>query len=71
MKEHRGMGLIRGLEFHCPAGPVIRDALLNQKLVLIGAGANIIRFVPPLVISRADVDEMAVRLEAAIEAAAQ
>ncbi len=71
VKEHRGMGLIRGLEFHCPAGPVIRDALLNQKLVLIGAGANIIRFVPPLVISRADVDEMAVRLEAAIEAAAQ
>lgn len=71
VKEHRGMGLIRGLEFHCPAGPVIRDALLNQKLVLIGAGASIIRFVPPLVISRADVDEMAVRLEAAIEAAAQ
>ena len=71
VKEHRGMGLIRGLEFHCPAGPVIRDALLNQKLVLIGAGANIIRFVPPLVISRADVDEMAARLEAAIEAAAQ
>ena len=39
--------------------------LLEQKLVLISAGTNIIRFVPPLVIEKADVDEMMKRLRAA------
>lgn len=67
--DHRGKGLIQGLEFTCPAGPIVKNALLEQKLVLISAGANVIRFVPPLVIEKADVDDMIVRLEKAIEAA--
>jgi len=65
---HRGKGLMQGLEFKVPAGPVITNALLEQKLILIGAGTNIIRFVPPLVITKADVDEMVSRLAAAIKA---
>ena len=65
---HRGKGLIQGLEFNSAVGPVVTNALLEQHLVLIRAGANIIRFVPPLVIKQADVDEMVVRLKAAIEA---
>ena len=65
---HRGKGLIQGLEFNSAVGPVVTNALLEQHLVLISAGANIIRFVPPLVIEKADVDEMVVRLKAAIEA---
>ena len=65
---HRGKGLIQGLEFNSAVGPVVTNALLEQHLVLISAGANIIRFVPPRVIEQADVDEMVVRLKAAIEA---
>ena len=65
---HRGKGLIQGLEFNSAVGPVVTNALLEQHLVLISAGANIIRFVPPLVIEQADVDEMVVRLKAASEA---
>ena len=65
---HRGKGLIQGLEFNSAVGRVVTNALLEQHLVLISAGANIIRFVPPLVIKQADVDEMVVRLKAAIEA---
>lgn len=65
---HRGKGLIQGLEFNSAVGPVVTNALIEQHLVLISAGANIIRFVPPLVIEQADVDEMVVRLKAAIEA---
>ena len=65
---HRGKGLIQGLEFNSAVGPVVTNALLEQHLVLISAGANIIRFVPPLVIEKANVDEMIVRLKAAIEA---
>lgn len=68
VKEHRGMGLIQGLEFTESVGPVVTNALLEQKLVLISAGSNIIRFVPPLVIGKADVDEMALKLRAAVGA---
>ncbi len=69
VQAHRGKGLIQGLEFTAPVAPVVTNALLEQKLVLISAGAQIIRFVPPLVISEEDVDEMAARLERAIGAA--
>lgn len=61
--SHRGRGLIQGLEFTVPAGPIVSKALLEEKLVLISAGSQIIRFVPPLIIQKTDVDEMAVRLE--------
>ena len=60
---HRGRGLIQGLELTVPAGSVVSKALLEEKLVLISAGSNIIRFVPPLIIQPSDVDEMAERLE--------
>ena len=60
---HRGRGLIQGLEFTVPAGPIVSKALLEEKLVLISAGSHIIRFVPPLIIQKSDVDEMAARLE--------
>ena len=60
---HRGRGLIQGLEFTVPAGPIVSKALLEEKLVLISAGSHIIRFVPPLIIQKLDVDEMAARLE--------
>lgn len=68
VKDHRGMGLIQGLEFTGPVGPVVANALLEQGLVLISAGTDVIRFVPPLVIREGDVDEMAHKLKNAIEA---
>ncbi len=53
----RGKGLMRGLVCTCPVGPIITKAI-EKGLILINAGANIIRFVPPLVITREDVDAM-------------
>ncbi len=67
IKEQRGMGLIQGLEFSVPVAPIVSKALSEQKLVLISAGTNIIRFVPPLVIEKEDVDEMIEKLEAVLE----
>ena len=64
---HRGMGLIQGLEFTVPAGPIVSKALLEERLVLISAGEKVIRFVPPLVIEKADVDEMVKRLGRVLE----
>lgn len=66
---HRGMGLIQGLEFTVPVAGIVSNALLEQKLVLISAGSNIIRFVPPLVIETCHVDEMIKKLKAAIREA--
>lgn len=54
---HRGVGLIQGLEFSHPVGDIINKAL-EKGLVLINAGTSIIRFVPPLIITKKDVDEM-------------
>ncbi|MCR5249368.1 MAG: aspartate aminotransferase family protein [Lachnospiraceae bacterium] len=55
--EHRGIGLMQGLEFDHPVADIINKAL-DKGLVLINAGTNIIRFLPPLVIEKEHVDEM-------------
>ncbi len=64
---HRGKGLMQGLELSMLVGPVVKTALLEEHLVLISAGSQVIRFVPPLVIEKEDVDEMIVRLERAVK----
>lgn len=55
--ERRGLGLMQGLECSVPVGAII-GSCLEKGLVLINAGSNILRFVPPLVITREHVDEM-------------
>lgn len=64
---HRGLGLIQGLELSVPAGPIVEDALLNEKLVIISAGTNVIRMVPPLIITREHVDAMVLKLETVLK----
>ncbi|WP_349671083.1 aspartate aminotransferase family protein [Lacrimispora sp.] len=63
----RGLGLIQGLEFTVPVSSIISQALIEQKLVIISAGTNIIRFVPPLVIEKEHVDEMVEKLSAVLD----
>ncbi len=64
--EHRGSGLMQGLVFDRPVGDIILKAM-EKGLILINAGSNILRFVPPLVITKDNVDEMVSILEPAIE----
>ena len=66
IKEHRGIGLMQGLLFEQPVGPIINRAI-EKGLLLINAGPNIIRFVPPLVITDKEVDQMIEILEECIE----
>ena len=66
IQERRGVGLMQGLVFDHPVGDIINRAL-EKGLILINAGADIIRFVPPLVISRENVDEMIAILDTCIE----
>lgn len=55
--DRRGSGFMQGLVFNRPVADVINMALENG-LILINAGAEIIRFVPSLVITKENVDEM-------------
>lgn len=61
----RGLGLMRGLIFDTgkvlPAD--VAASALSHGLVLITAGKDVLRFLPPLVITKADVDEMIDRLK--------
>ena len=57
IETRRGIGMMQGLVFKVPVGPVINKAL-EKGLILINAGTDIIRFVPPLVITKEDVDQM-------------
>ena len=58
----RGSGLLQGLELDRPVGDIITKALDNG-LILINAGTNVIRFIPPLIITKSDVDDMIKILE--------
>lgn len=63
--DRRGLGLMQGLEFNIP----VKDILLrvmDKGLILISAGTNIIRFVPPLIIQKEHVDEMITILDQAL-----
>ncbi len=55
--ERRGTGLIQGLKIKRPVSEVINQAL-KEGLIIISAGENVIRLVPPLIITKEHVDEM-------------
>ena len=63
--ERRGAGLMQGLVFDRPVREYINRAL-EKGLILINAGENIIRFVPPLVITKENIDQMADILDGCI-----
>ena len=58
---------MQGLEFDGPVGEIIMKAM-DFGLILISAGANIIRFVPPLIITKENVDEMIQILDQSLQA---
>ena len=65
IRARRGIGLLQGLELTIPVGEVSNKALA-QGLLVITAGNNVLRFVPPLVIEREHVDEMIEKLTLAL-----
>ena len=65
IETRRGVGLMQGLVFNKPVGPIIAKAM-EKGLILINAGTSIIRFVPALVISKENIDEMVAILESCL-----
>ena len=64
LTARRGKGFMQGIVVTGrPVGEIVKSAL-DHGLVVLSAGSDVIRFVPPLVITEQDIDEMVERLEA-------
>ncbi len=61
VREVRGHGLMIGMEMKEKVAPYI-DALKDKGVMTINAGATVIRFVPPLIISKAEVDQVVTKV---------
>lgn len=59
VKEVRGVGLIVGIELDVPASPLVDECLNAGLLVLTAGKGNIVRLVPPLIISEEELREAA------------
>ena len=68
VEVRRGKGLMQGLVLKKPVGDVIKKAM-EHGLIAISAGGNVLRLVPPLIITETQVDEMIEKLEKALEEA--
>ncbi|MGY8666142.1 aspartate aminotransferase family protein [Bradyrhizobium sp. UFLA05-109] len=67
VSEVRGEGLLIGLKAVVPSGD-LATALRNEKLLTVGAGDNVVRFLPPLIVTEAEIEEGIARLERACTA---
>jgi acetylornithine/N-succinyldiaminopimelate aminotransferase len=67
LADVRGEGLLLGVKAVLPAGDLI-NALRGEKLLTVGAGDNVVRFLPPLIVTEAELDEAVARLEHACKA---
>lgn len=62
IKEHRGIGLMQGLVFRQNVKPIV-NALLDEGVIVVTAGENVIRTLPPFIIQKAHVDEYIEKLK--------
>ena len=56
VKEIRGRGLLIGVEFTAPVQELI-SVCMKKGLLLVGAGSNLVRFVPPLTINQVEINQ--------------
>lgn len=67
IKEVRGMGLILGMELIKPGRDIVNDCLGKGAIINCTAG-NVLRFVPPLIVTKEHIDEVCDALEAVLPA---
>ena len=63
----RGLGLMQGLVLTIPVKEVVTKALLDEHLVVLSAGSDVLRLLPPLVITEQDVDEFKKKIEKVLD----
>jgi acetylornithine/N-succinyldiaminopimelate aminotransferase len=64
IEEVRGQGLMVGIKCRLP-NTALQQAALDQHLLVIGAGDNVVRLLPPLIVTDADVAEAVDKLDRA------
>jgi acetylornithine/N-succinyldiaminopimelate aminotransferase len=64
IEDVRGSGLMMGIKCNV-ANTALQKAALDEKLLIIGAGDNVVRLLPPLIVTDADVTEAVNKLERA------
>jgi acetylornithine/LysW-gamma-L-lysine aminotransferase len=57
VREVRGLGLLAGIELKENAGPTLK-ALQDEGVLALGAGPTVVRYLPPLVVSAAQIDRV-------------
>ncbi len=62
INEIRGKGLLKGLVVEINALEIVQKAIANHLLILT-AGPNVVRILPPLTVTKAEIDEFTVALE--------
>jgi acetylornithine/N-succinyldiaminopimelate aminotransferase len=67
ISEVRGEGLLIGVKAVVPSGDLVA-ALREQKLLTVGAGENVVRFLPPLIVTEAEIEQSVASLERACTA---
>ena len=70
IEEVRGSGLLAGIKVKPPAGDVV-GACMQEKLLTVGAGENVVRLLPPLNVTDAEIAEALSRLSAALRRVAK
>lgn len=66
IKERRGLGLMIGLEFTFPVKDILKNCL-DLGLIVVNAGSNVVRMLPPFITTEEDVDKAMAILEKAIQ----
>jgi LysW-gamma-L-lysine/LysW-L-ornithine aminotransferase len=67
VREVRGLGLIQGIELKVSAGPTLKS-LQDHGVLALGAGPTVVRYLPPLVITAAQIDAVIEATRAALAA---
>jgi len=62
IKEIRGKGLLKGMVVEVNALEIVQKAIANNLLILT-AGPNVVRILPPLTVTKAEINEFTVALE--------
>ncbi|MGJ5176090.1 aspartate aminotransferase family protein [Bradyrhizobium oligotrophicum] len=67
ISEIRGEGLLIGIKAVVPSGDLVA-ALRDQKLLTVGAGDNVVRFLPPLIVNESEIEQSVEMLDRACTA---
>ena len=66
--ELRGKGLLAGIKITPPVRDFVERLRNDHQLLTIGAGDNVLRLLPPLIVTEADIEEAMGKLSAAFDA---